>query len=192
MSDLKAPDVTLAQIDALIRKLPRYYRALAKLVRTTGVEPKIAIGLEASRIQELLATQGSRAIIAFCRVPPRSDREYLLPMQMRRRAWLLQRLNVAKDQEPPAFYLDEKANPITLEIANAVLAEVSSRMTLARPISLETIASAVLSSFLEKVSAIESHDYVLSNWELYRNHLLVEPTKVYATRSRHRPIQAEK
>jgi len=183
--------VTLVEIDALIRKLPRYYRALANFVRMTGVEPTMAVSLEASRMQELLAAHGSRAIFAFCRVPPHSDCEYLLPMQMRRRAWILQRLNVAKHQEPPEFYLDEKARPITLEMANAVLAEASTRITLAKPISLEAIASAVLSSFLEKVSAIEPHDYVHKYWELYRNHLLAEHTMVYATRSRHRPSRAD-
>ncbi len=169
MSDLKAQDVTLAEIDALtavhadvtieeveafIDQLPNEYRFLAIFVYVTAAPPEFAINLEVALVNKLIAGLGHfLAIQLISRVPSHPDLELLVPVYIRgRRAELLKRKGIPANDEPPQVYLDRNARPFTLEKVDRAFIRLSKKLGLSTPITLVTIADAVIARSLFTIS----------------------------------------
>lgn len=151
--------VTLAEIDAFMLCLPREYRQLAIFVRVTAADPEVAVTLEVDSVNRLFAELGPLgAMEKLSNVPTHPDLELLLPIQIKgRRAALLKRKKVPAGEEPPQVYLNRNARPITLKKANAAFARISERMNFPIPITLETIARAVIRDFMNRVAGTKRH-----------------------------------
>ncbi|NEJ88848.1 hypothetical protein GR223_23425 [Rhizobium leguminosarum] len=145
-----AIQVVLDQIDDLIPALPSQYRAFAYLIRSIAIDPEYALSLDVKFIEDLWARHGFvHATRLLSSVPPSDVAPYLLVTEIRgRRLQTLRRNHVATDEQPRQVFLDYKARPITVVMANAAFARASKRnrspLTITPALIRETVLQASL------------------------------------------------
>jgi hypothetical protein len=145
----KFREPALEEIEAFISCLPSGpYRYLAVFVLATAADPETAVGLQVQHVKSLWAefgTLGAMEKLANVLVDP--EWELLLPIYIRgKRAAIVRRLIFPKGEEPTHVYLGRSGRPLTVKNANAALARISKRMNFDAPITLDTIARAVILS----------------------------------------------
>ncbi|NEK40685.1 hypothetical protein GR250_04480 [Rhizobium leguminosarum] len=137
---------TLGEIDSFIPTLPREYQAYAHLIRSTAIYPEYALLLHVNFVEDLWQRHGFvRATRLLSSIPPSDVAPYLLVTEIRgRRKQTLRRNRVAADSEPPNVFLDYKARPITIAMANAAFARASKRNQVHPAITPALIRESVL------------------------------------------------
>lgn len=143
---------SLDEINTFISCLPNGpEKYLAVFVFATAADPETAVSLEVARVEELWAEFGTLgAMQQLANVPVDPEWELLLPIYIRgRRTALLRRRDFRKGEKPKHVYLGRDGRPMTVQKANAALVRASKRMNFDAPITLETIARAVMQSWYE-------------------------------------------
>ncbi|MGO7018617.1 hypothetical protein [Rhizobium leguminosarum] len=119
----------LNSIDDFIPNLPREYRTYAYLIRSIAIDPEYALSLQVKFIEDLWQRHGFvHATLLLSSVPPSEVARYLLVTEIRgRRLQTLRRNRIAPKDQPSQVFLDYKARPITMAMANAAFIRASRR-----------------------------------------------------------------
>lgn len=115
-----------------------------------GIDPEYALSLKVKQVEDLWQKYGFvQATRLFSSVPQEEDAPYVLVTEIRgRRIQTLRRNRVAAEHQPKQVFLDYRARPITIAMANAAFIRASKRHRLQDPITPARIRDTVLLTFM--------------------------------------------
>lgn len=146
MLDTSRPFPSVNAVDEFILRLPKDYRAFGDFVRSTGANPEVLLSLTVPQLEEMWRTKGVvGAMEQFAQIPVDPDVPHMLFLYIRGwREKYIKRNKLQESDRPLQAFLDNKARPITLAMAEKAFLRTSRRLGVPTPITPSTIRDVVI------------------------------------------------